>query len=898
MTISRILRIRKNWLILLFVLFTLVVHANANTSIYIFEPNQSNIVQTGGIAGVHNTYSVTGSFCLEIDPNAGIAAFIYAFGNAVDINSPESELDPNEVFKMTSLAGTVIDSNTIYFSGMATDDSEILITVNMHNNYAQLTGQTTPPPGSADFYIYQIDAVAKRKYSGGTGEENNPFKIATAEDLITLGETPDDYDFYNYNDFHFILTANIDLDPNLPGRRVFDKAIIAPEDDSGRGSGNGIPFSGIFDGNGHTISNITIEGGSYLGLFGCLDSSAEIMDLGLVDVNIVGYGSAGCVGSLAGSNGYIYSMGSEDGGIISRCYSTGYVWGISSSVGGLVGQNIGYSGTVSQCYSSTFVHGYQYIGGLVGSNYGSIELCYSSGTVEGNQYVGGLVGQNMDGENGRSFINLGFGTVSQCYSNGYVEGNRYIGGFTGTNSGFIDTCFWDIETSGVQNGSAGPDSNGVTGKTTSEMQDPNTFRAAGWDFYGLSDGPHDLWAGPEGGGYPILWWQLSPFTKLPEFSGGSGIPDEPYLISTPEQLNSIGHNPRLMKYNFKLINDIDLAGFHFYPIGNYPFLYEGNFDGNYHEILNMTIEGHRYLGLIGCLDKGSIRNVGVVDVNIIGTGSYVGGLVGSMSSGNISQCYSTGSITSTSSFVGGLVGWNLFSYDINQCYSTASVTGYSWVGGLIGENLGFNIVSECYSTGFVIGNRGGSGGLVGTSSNQNGPSVNESFWDVETSGQLISALGTGKTTAEMQMESTFTDAGWDFIGETTNGTEGIWWIDEGQDYPRLWWDCNMVQNTVIEIEPADFNDVIAEGVVLVDFYATWCSHCTTQAPIIEEVADQIECLAHVAKFDADKSSSIVHKYSVTAIPTLIVFKNGIETTRFVGVTQADELIAAIMSALE
>ena len=71
------------------------------------------------------------------------------------------------------------------------------------------------------------------KYSGGTGEPNDPYQIATAADLIALGETPADYDK------HFILTADIDLDPNLPGRKVFDKAVIGT-------------FTGVFDGNGHT----------------------------------------------------------------------------------------------------------------------------------------------------------------------------------------------------------------------------------------------------------------------------------------------------------------------------------------------------------------------------------------------------------------------------------------------------------------------------------------------------------------------------------------------------------------------------------------------------------------------------------------------------------------------
>jgi len=59
---------------------------------------------------------------------------------------------------------------------------------------------------------------------------------------------------------------------------------------------------------------------------------------------------------------------------------------------------------------------------------------------------------------------------------------------------------------------------------------------------------------------------------------------------------------------------------------------------------------------------------------------------------------------------------------------------------------------------------------------------------METSGQATSAGGTGKRTAEMQMAGTFAEAGWDFVGETANGTEDIWAICEGVDYPHLAWE--------------------------------------------------------------------------------------------------------------
>lgn len=96
---------------------------------------------------------------------------------------------------------------------------------------------------------------------------------------------------------------------------------------------------------------------------------------------------------------------------------------------------------------------------------------------------------------------------------------------------------------------------------------------------------------------------------------------------------------------------------------------------------------------------------------------------------------------------------------------------------------------NCYSTGGVS-SRGDAGGLVGH--NRDDPwrgTISNAFWDMEASGQTSSDGGTGKTTAEMQMAATFLDAGWDFVGETANGTEDIWWILEGQDYPRLWWEA-------------------------------------------------------------------------------------------------------------
>jgi len=101
----------------------------------------------------------------------------------------------------------------------------------------------------------------------------------------------------------------------------------------------------------------------------------------------------------------------------------------------------------------------------------------------------------------------------------------------------------------------------------------------------------------------------------------------------------------------------------------------------------------------------------------------------------------------------------------------------------VGENDGQT--GMCYCTGIVKG-IWLVGGLAGKSSYED--NVYWCMWDTQTSGVTDSAGGTGKTTTELQTVSTFLDAGWDFVDETANGTEDIWWILEGQDYPRLWWE--------------------------------------------------------------------------------------------------------------
>ncbi|MFB0553467.1 MAG: GLUG motif-containing protein [Phycisphaerae bacterium] len=189
-------------------------------------------------------------------------------------------------------------------------------------------------------------------------------------------------------------------------------------------------------------------------------------------------------------------------------------------------------------------------------------------------------------------------------------------------------------------------------------------------------------------------------------------------------------------------------------------------------------------GLIGFNNNGTVTNcysVGSVKGNKI-----VGSLMGNNRGGTITNCYSTGTVMAID-FVGGLVGSNN-NGTITNCYSIGKVSGDAHVGGLVGRNFR-GTITNCYSTGSVSGDLW-IGGLVG--SNDDG-TISGCFWDIQTSGQVTSAGGMAKKTAEMQMSTTFYGwGGWDNEGNS------LWTIDEGEDYPRLWW-----ENTLGHvIEPA------------------------------------------------------------------------------------------------
>jgi hypothetical protein len=627
--------------------------------------------------------------------------------------------------------------------------------------------------------IIGFGAVANAKYGGGTGTPEDPYKIATAADLNQIGLEPGDWDK------HFILVNDIDLS----GYKDTQFNLIGGWYDDP--SPNNKPFAGVFDGQGHKIRNFTwtSTGMNGIGLFRTVVYPGQIKNLGMENVKI-----------------------KTNGG---------------QTVGALVAQS---SWTVSACYSTGSISALQNVGGLVGNNqYGAITNCYSTVDIADSwQWIGGLVGRSS-------------GPVMYCYSTGRVAGDS--GGFCGCGYDVV-SCFWDVETS-IQSDSAGG-----TGKTTAQMMKASTYRGWGacdnegiWTISEGKDYPHLAWEGKSGG--PLPRQQLSDFVP------GGGTKADPYRISTAEQLNQIGLFPCEWDKYFVLVDDTDLKGYkdtQFNMIGSSWPTFSGVFDGDGHVIRNFSwtcaLEREN-VGLFSTIG-GQVKNLGLENVNIaitgecgglagrnhgsimncyvtgkvwtssglggcgglVGynrgridscyamvdiTGDMVGGLVSVLEeNGKISKSYSAGKV-SLGRFAGGLVGSANGNTTIENCYSMCSLSDVTEIGiggglvGVAGWNQGDSVlIVNCYSTGTVRGTGNAAvGGLVGL--NQYGSTILGCFWDTQTSGLLTSAAGTGRTTAQMQTIKTFLDAGWDFVGETANGTDDLWQMPAFKSYPLLSW---------------------------------------------------------------------------------------------------------------
>ena len=100
----------------------------------------------------------------------------------------------------------------------------------------------------------------------------------------------------------------------------------------------------------------------------------------------------------------------------------------------------------------------------------------------------------------------------------------------------------------------------------------------------------------------------------------------------------------------------------------------------------------------------------------------------------------------------------------------------------------------------------------------------------------------------------------------------------------------------IELNSSNFESTIANGVTLVDFWAPWCGPCRMIAPIIEELAEDFEGKATIAKVNTDEEQDIAIKYGIRSIPTLLFFKDGQVVDQMIGAA-GKQVIADKLDAL-
>ncbi len=101
---------------------------------------------------------------------------------------------------------------------------------------------------------------------------------------------------------------------------------------------------------------------------------------------------------------------------------------------------------------------------------------------------------------------------------------------------------------------------------------------------------------------------------------------------------------------------------------------------------------------------------------------------------------------------------------------------------------------------------------------------------------------------------------------------------------------------VPELTSQNFDDTVAEGVTLIDFWAEWCGPCKMIAPMIDELAAEYDGKAKVGKINIDNEADLAVRFNVNSIPTLLIIKDGEEAKRFIGVTSKSDIAAAMDGA--
>lgn len=497
------------------------------------------------------------------------------------------------------------------------------------------------------------------------------------------------------------------------------------------------PFKGFFEGLGHKISGLYIDGSnSNQGLFGVIDggivsnlevegkvkSSSENIG-GIVGKAKNAYTIRNCLNrvEVTGKNNVGGIIGEdiveESKGKILNCRNmaiitgeskVGGIIGISNgdivnsvnfsnieatldSVGGLVGlknknENSNLTGTLKMSYNIAKVKGNSKVGGVVGTNNDIIENCYNTGIVESsNGYVGGIVGTQEGTTDSNKLLN--------SYSTGNIISavQENVGGVIGskTENSIVSKCIY------IENTVKG----GIAGKNVKDSAEVRSaeFMKTKYCVYDLGE---ENWKTISEIDYPVLYWQDGEKTNL-EFE----------TVSTAQALKDMAHivNDIGETFEGKTVtqqNNIDLSTVcsetlgNWEPIGDYStntnLYFAGTFEGNGNTISNLYIKGsNHYQGLFGHVANSNIKNVNIEKENIVGK-NYIGGLIsfgeqsniinvhiksgtiiGNATSGGIAGCINDESIISKCSNYAKIFSSNTAYIDPPNCGAFGGIAGAS-----------------------------------------------------------------------------------------------------------------------------------------------------------------------------------------------------------------------------
>jgi hypothetical protein len=744
-----------------------------------YEPdntyNSAKNISTDGTLQVHSIYPAADiDFCKIVLDSAAIVTINVAAtaGSNITANLYDQTLEYGY--------GGPIKYGSNYGSGSTANIAGELIAGTYYLKIFETSNSLT-----ISEYSVSITKQIIPTYSGGSGTLADPYRISTKNDIFALAATP------VHLAKNFILLNDIDMTGES-----FSRAVIAQDTDT-TSWGSTYEFSGSFNGNGRKITNVNINAGGAqnhnLGLFGYIGYSGQVFDLGVENIVITGTTSQ-YVGAITGNN----------------------------------------AGQISRCFSSGAINASTYCGGIAGYNGGTISDCYSQCSVSGN-IAGGLLGQN-------------YAKVFTSYSVGAVSGSS-IGGLVGSNERVIALCYWNVISSGTSASGGG----GV-GITTSEMKNVDTYKGWGnnvWVIDSGNDYPRLAWQSTSGtaisdpartyaggsgtvaspyqiatedqlcqiGWYPDDWNKCFVLTTDLDLNGSStykyiadftGVFDgEGYSIKNIEVLmpdaTCIGF-VGFLNGGSAVLRNLHLIDVTVVAKNTVGALVGWDEYGTKVESCSVSgsVSGNQYVGgLLGVYRGYTLLNC-IADVDVRGS-AFVGGFVGSNSYGNLSSSAAIGTVQA-GFYAGGFAGVNYG--DIQNCYAVVDVNVTSqsqYCGGFIGYNGGgyaSQKVAKCYAAGIVKGTQKPIGGFIGYCYSVN---LSDCMWnsDLYAAAGLAIPISIGQTytsnvvnlqaltTSQCKTQANFTSSGWDFAGETTNGTADIWRMCvDGVSYPRFVWEFN------------------------------------------------------------------------------------------------------------